>query len=440
VTLAHLGPQRRTLAVAGLGAALIVLTYAVHQSTDLVVDSRRYLVLSIAMLAVGGAAAALLWRRARRRDVVIVLAVALACRLLVVADVPSLSDDAYRFVWDGRVQAAGINPYAHAPASDSLRELRDYRIFTEVNRPHTRTGYPPANEVAFYAVNRVAGEGTTQVKLALVVVEAAAVALLLLLLARTGRSLGRVALYAWHPLAIFEIAGTGHPEPLLMALTLGALLAWGRRASLGAGAALGAAVLTKFVPLLLVPFMVRRLGARFVAAMAVAAGLLLGPYLGAGTAALGSVGAFQGERFGAGPHRWLLDAGIADRPAQALLLAALALGVAYSAARPPRDLVAACRCSALLLAGAMLASNSVQPWYLLWILPLMCVVPVPGLLWAAGSVSAFYLAIEPFAHVDQGVISVLVWGPTLTLLAADGLRSWMRQRTARAQPVVVPSS
>jgi alpha-1,6-mannosyltransferase len=440
VTPAHLGPQRRTLAVVGLGAALIALTYAVHQSTDLVVDSVRYLTLGGGMLVICGAAAALLWRQARRRDVVIVLAVALACRLLVVADMPTLSDDAYRFVWDGRVQAAGINPYAHAPASPGLFELRDYRIFTEVNRPHTRTGYPPTNEVALYAVNRVAGEGTTQVKLAFVAVEAAAVALLLLLLARAGMSPGRIALYVWHPLAIFEIAGTGHPEPLLMALTLTALLAWDRRAGVTAGAALGAAILTKFAPVLLAPFMLRRLGARFVAAGAVAAGLLLAPYLGAGTAALGSLGAFQHERFGAGPHRWLVGAGLADRPARALLLAALALGVAYSAARPPRDLVAGCRYAALLLAGALLASFSVQPWYLLWILPLMCVAPVGGLLWAAGTVSAYYLAIEPYQHLDQDLISVIVWAPTLALLAADGLRAWTRQRTGSTQPVVVPSS
>ena len=440
MTPAHLGPQRRTLAVAGLGAALIALTYAVHQSTDLVVDSVRYLTLGGGMLVICGTAAALLWRRARRRDVVIVLAVALACRLLVVADMPTLSDDAYRFVWDGRVQAAGVNPYAHAPASPGLFDLRDYRIFPEVNRPHTRTGYPPTNEVALYAVNRVAGEGTTQVKLAFVAIEAAAVALLLMLLARAEMSLGRVALYAWHPLAVFEIAGTGHPEPLADGTHPGRPAGLGpagrrdrRRGARGchvdqvrSGAAR--------------PFMLRRLGARFVAAGVVAAGLLLAPYLGAGTAALGSVGAFQHERFGAGPHRWLVGAGLADRPAQALLLAALALGVAYSAARPPRDLVAGCRYAALLLAGALLASFSVQPWYLLWILPLMCVAPVAGLLWAAGAVSAYYLAIEPYQHLDQDLISVIVWGPTLALLAADGLRAWTRQRTGSAQPVVVPSS
>jgi hypothetical protein len=432
-------PARRTLALTALGVALFALTYLVHQSADLVVDGVRYAALSAGMLVVCGGAAALLWRRAGRRDVVVVLVVAVACRLLVVADLPTLSDDAYRFVWDGRVQAAGINPYSYAPASPRLRRLRDYRIFTEVNRPFTRTGYPPTNEVAFYAINRVAGEGTTQVKRAFVAIEAVAVALLLLLLARAGMSLGRVALYAWHPLAIFEIAGTGHPEPLLIVLTLAALLAWQRRAPVAAGAALGAAVLTKFTPLLLAPFMLRRLGARFLAAGVVVAGLLFAPYSGAGTAALGSIDAFQRERFGAGPYRWLVDAGLADRPARALLLVALALGVAYSAARPPRDLVAACRYAALLLGGALLASFTVQPWYLLWVLPLMCLAPIGALLWAAGSVSLFYLTIEPYQHLDPSLVSVIVWAPALALLAIGALRGWLRHRTRRAQPVVVPS-
>jgi hypothetical protein len=174
--------------------------------------------------------------------------------------------------------------------------------------------------------------------------------------------------------------------------------------------------------------------------MAAVAGLLFAPYAGAGSGALGSVGAFERERFGSGPYRWLEAAGLGDRPARALLLAALAVGVAWAAAHPPRDLVAACRCSALLLGGALLASSSVQPWYLLWVLPLMCVAPVGALLWAAGAVSTFYLALGPDPHLDQGVISVIVWGPTLALLAAGGGRAWLTRQRARApHPVVVPS-
>ena len=57
---------------------------------------------------------------AGRRDVVIVLVVAVAARALLVPGAPTLSDDAYRFVWDGRVQAAGFNPYRYVPADRRL--------------------------------------------------------------------------------------------------------------------------------------------------------------------------------------------------------------------------------------------------------------------------------------------------------------------------------
>jgi len=414
--------RTRTALLAGLGACLLAVVAAIQSLGDLLTHNDRYLVLYGVALAVCGAAAVLLWRRARRLDVAIVLTVALVARALIAFDAPSLSDDAYRFVWDGRVQAEGINPYAYAPADGRLHDLRDFPVFTRVNRPYTRTGYPPANEVLFFAVNRVAGEGIGRVKLALLALEALAVALLLALLGRTGRSHGRVALYAWHPLAIVEVASSAHLEPLVLAAVLASLLAWDRGHALRAGAALGAGVLTKFVPILIAPFMLRRLGARFAAAAAFTCVALFAPYAGAGTDALGSVGAYGNERFGAGPFRWLTEAGVGAGPARALLLAALVAGVALSAWRPPTDLVGACRYTALLLAGSMLASNQVQPWYLLWVLPLLCVVPIPGLAWAAATAPLLYLTFGPHKLVSQTLASVIIWAPTVLLLAGGALR------------------
>ena len=434
--------RRRTAALATLGALLLTGVWAVHGVVDLAWHNRTYVVLNAALLTVCLAAATLLWRRARRRDLVIVLAVALAARALVAFDMPTLSDDVYRFVWDGRVQAHAINPYRYPPAAPRLRALRDYEIFTQVNRPLTLTGYPPANELVFAGVNRVAGEGVVQVKLALLACEALAVMLLLALLARAGLSRGRVALYAWHPLAIVEVAGSGHPEPLLAVFTLTALLAWDRRRPLRAGAALGAAALTKLVPLLIAPFMLRRLGARFAAAAFVAAALLLAPYAGAGTAAFGSLGAYRREHFGAGPYDWLTGLGLGGSTVRALLTAALALAVAYTAARPPRDLARACSYAALLFGGALLASFNVQPWYLLWVLPLLCVAPLPGLLWACCTASAYYLAFGPNKAISQATASAIVWAPAVLLLAAGAVRSRLERSATGAppqsQPVPVP--
>ncbi len=418
----------RTTAVAVLGVALVALAWPLHGLTDLVDPRAPYVTAALAMVVVCGLAAALLWRRARRRDVVIVLVVAVAARAVLVPAAPTLSDDAYRFVWDGRVQAAGINPYSHVPADRRLVHLRDWRVFTRVNRPHTRTLYPPANEVVFLAAHEVAGDGITPWKLSILALEVAAVALLLVLLARARVSRGRVVLYAWHPLAIVEIAGSAHPDPIMVAALLATLLLWDARRRVAAGVALGVAALAKVVPLLAAPFLARRLGSRFLLAAAAAATALYLPYLGAGTHTLGSVSAFVDQRFGAGPYTWLLAAGVGRTPALALLLVLLAAAVAWAAAQPPRDLVGACRLTALVLGGALLASHTVLPWYLLWVLPLLCVAPVPALLWACATAPVLYLAMPPDRILPAGATTAIVWGPTLALLALDATRSWSRRR------------
>ena len=421
----------RTLAVAGLGCVLLVGVWLLHAS-HAPLPQRHYVAISGGLLVICGAASVLLWRHGGRRDVAIVLVVALAARLLLAFDPPRLSNDAYRFVWDGRVQAAGINPYRQPPAAANLLGLRDFRIFTHVNRPYTITLYPPASEVTFLAIHETAGDGLPQLKLSWIAIEAVVVALLLVILARTRRPGGRVVLYAWHPLAIVEIAGSGHPDALLLVLTLASLLLWDRGRRIGAGVALGAAALTKFVPVLLAPFMFRRLGARFATALVATGAALYLPYVGAGTAALGSVGAYSRQVYGTGPHHWLTALGVPDSLARAVLLVLLAMAVAWTAARPPRDLAEACRYAALLLAGSLLASQSVLPWYLLWVLPLLCVAPEPALLWASSTVSVYYVASFPVRIVPEDVASAIVWGPTVVLLAAAFMRSTYRRRAAHA--------
>jgi alpha-1,6-mannosyltransferase len=422
----------RTTAVAALGVALVALSWPLHRLTDLVDPRAPYVAAELAMVLVCGLATLVLWRRARRRDVVIVLVVAVVVRALLVPTAPTLSNDAYRFVWDGRVQAAGINPYAHVPADRRLARLRDWQVFTRVNRPHTRTLYPPADELTFLAAHEVAGDGIVPWKISMLALEGAAVALLLVLLVRTRVSRGRVVLYAWHPIAIVEIAGSGHPDPIMLVALLATLLLWDARRRVAAGVALGVAALAKVVPLLAAPFLARRLGGRFLLAAAATGTALYLPYLGAGTHTLGSVSSFVEQRFGAGPYTWLLAAGVGRTAALAGLLVLLAAGVAWAAARPPSDLAGACRLTALLLGGALLASHTVLPWYLLWVLPLLCVAPVPALLWACATAPILYLATPPDRILTAGAATAIVWGPTLALLALDATRSWSRRRSTEA--------
>src|SRR5882757_6833503 len=88
-----------------------------------------------------------------RVAIVVVLGLAAAMRLLLVGEEPFLSSDLYRYIWDGRVQAAGINPYLHVPAEPALAALRDAAIFPNINRAdYAVTAYPPIAEMIYLAI------------------------------------------------------------------------------------------------------------------------------------------------------------------------------------------------------------------------------------------------------------------------------------------------
>ena len=90
----------------------------------------------------------------RPRSLAIVLVVGLGARLALAPVLPTLSTDAYRYVWDARVAKAGVDPYAHPPTADELAALRDSEIFPRLNHPTWRTIYPPGAQAFFRLVYR----------------------------------------------------------------------------------------------------------------------------------------------------------------------------------------------------------------------------------------------------------------------------------------------
>src|SRR5205085_6318953 len=158
-----------------------------------------------------------------RSGLVVILGLALAMRLLLIGEQPYLSNDIYRYVWDGRVQAAGINPYLHVPVDPALAALRDTAIFPFINRAdYAVTAYPPVAQMFFLLVTRIA-ESLTIMRLAMVACEFAIVAIVIDLARTLQRPVTAVVAYAWHPLAIWEIANSGHVEALMVALLMLAL-------------------------------------------------------------------------------------------------------------------------------------------------------------------------------------------------------------------------
>ncbi len=201
-------------------------------------------------------------RLPRRTAVVLVLLLAVALRLAAISPKAPLSDDLYRYAWDGRVQVSGTDPYRYPPLAPELTELRTPWLFpadhpkgTQINRPTVRTIYPPVAE-AWFAVEHVLlpdsarDRGYEAVGLLL---DLAVLAVLLALL----RDRRWVALYALAPLPVLEAVQNAHVDVLAVLLTLGAVALAERRRPASAAAVLALAALVKVYPALLLPVLLR---------------------------------------------------------------------------------------------------------------------------------------------------------------------------------------
>jgi hypothetical protein len=160
------------------------------------------------------------WPSAGVHSLWLIVAVAIGLRGAVLALDPLLSSDIYRYVWDGRVQATGINPYRYVPADPALAALRDATIYPRINRAdYAVTIYPPVAQMFFFIVTRIA-ESVTVMRVAFLACDVVTATAIWLLLRRLGRPATRLVPYLWHPLPIWEIANSGHIDALMVALMM----------------------------------------------------------------------------------------------------------------------------------------------------------------------------------------------------------------------------
>jgi len=163
------------------------------------------------------------WRRTHgfssRNTLLFTLGLAAVFRALIFF-APPHSTDIYRYVWDGRVQAHGINPYRYIPDDPALAQLRDEAIHPNINRKeYAPSLYPPTAQIVFWAATRIS-ETVTAMKLVMLAFEALGIWAILRLLAVRGLPGPLVLIYAWHPLAIWEVAGSGHVDIVVIAFLL----------------------------------------------------------------------------------------------------------------------------------------------------------------------------------------------------------------------------
>jgi hypothetical protein len=319
-----------------------------------------------------------------------ILAAGILLRIAALTGPPTTSDDLYRYSWDGRVQAAGIDPYAQPPDSPKLANLREPWLWpdisrcvalrrpigcTRINRPGQRTIYPPVAEAWFAAVYRLAGIGSRHKawQAAGFATELGVLALLPLAQRRAGRDPRWTALYALSPAPALELVNNGHVDGLGILLSLAAVVVAigppAKRRDIGFGLLIGAAILVKLYPAILLLALVgarpgRRLPPLVRAGTAAAAlvGLAYLPHvLAVGPKVLGYLPGYLKEEHYEGGGRFLVAAAL-HVPAHlgaAVSVAAVAAVAAWVFVRRPPVAVA----GAALLGVLFLATSPVQPWY-----------------------------------------------------------------------------
>ncbi len=411
--LGQIDPPRRLRLLFLLAVALIVCVSLGLQS----LNSKSHDGYVFSILIHGFVYALTVWiaatARLPRSALVWILVIAAVLRGIAFLAPVGITTDGYRYVWDGRLQAAGVNPYLTVPADPRLSHLQDTDIFPNINGKETYpTIYPPLAQIAFLIATRI-HDSITGVKALMLFVEAGIITALIGWLAAVNLPRERVLIYAWHPLPLWEFTGHGHIDAVAVLCVTLAMFAAARGRTNWAGAAFAGAALVKYWPVYLAAAVWRRWDWRMPAAGAAAALLLTIPYLwpqiyGFGFPAvtpeklLGSLFkhlhdegyneegwgfflAFAPKHFG-----WWIISGSTYAKLAAGTLVGLGIWVALKtkASTLPAWL------PVTLIGAFLLLISPHYPWYYTMAVPLLTLYLYPPLLYVTLAISLIYIEID----------------------------------------------
>jgi alpha-1,6-mannosyltransferase len=329
-----------------------------------------------------------------RRTIVLVFAFAILFRTILIFSQPTLSDDMYRYIWDGRVQAHGINPYVYPPDAAQEAGLRDSVIWPLVGWKPYPTIYPAGAELVFAAAWRIWPDNVHWFQAVMVIADLLAGLLLLFLLRALGRSPLAVLIYLWNPLVIFEVAHAAHADALVLPLLVTALWARVKGRPALTGLMLGLAASMKLLPVLLLPALwqwkddgrtvrqghghARRSAWIMPLAFLAAFVLTYLPYLSIGTAVLGFLPVYfhQAFNFLTSVPLYILVFQAGGQPElviNALIVAVLLVIYLFFLVHPAADAETALRRCLWPIGAYTLLTINLYPWYLLWLTPLMAI-------------------------------------------------------------------
>lgn len=325
----------------------------------------------------------------------VILAGALLFRITLLFSPPTLSDDLYRYVWDGKMQNAGINPYIYPPNAPEIASFRD-EFYPGINNKPISTIYPPVTELSFRLVDAI-WHSPYAMKTFFTLCDLGVLALLLALLRQSNLPESRVLIYAWNPLVLVEVAGTGHSDPLAVVFLLAALLAIVKRKPAGAIILLALSFVAKFFSVVLIPSFyqsIRRVRLFFLFPLFIL--LFYLPYATAGKQLFHGLLVY-GDKWRFNDSLFTLSLYLTGslEYSKVFIGALFLLTVLIRFVQPPDPI----KTAYVLIGAYLLLTPTFQPWYMVWIIPFLCLFPNPAWILLSGLVMASYHVLILFAQI-----------------------------------------
>jgi hypothetical protein len=405
------------LGLLALGAGIFAIFYHIGREPELKTHVPEFIALGLGAGVLYAAGVYLVERfQLGVAALIIILGAALAFRLVVLPAGLSISTDAYRYQWEGRVERLGINPYATNPAA--LRHaFEDSEHPLDVGAT-TPTLYPPLSEASFSWVKTIPGYKRLYTGL-----DVASIVVLLLLLAIRKQPLPRVLAYAWNPTVVVAFALCSHHDALAILALLVAnlfIIAQLRAASI---VLLALSFLSKFFAAPLLPVFLKRTRWRYAGLFAavVIAGYL--PYAGAGVKLLDGLAQYSsGWENNDSLFRLLLLAGN-SKPQAGLISAVFLTALVLFALKQRMEPL---RASFFLIAGLLLLSPNAFPWYFTWTIPFLCFYSQPSMLLISVTCVLGYAPLIAYTaggpYQDSPLILALEYAPVFAWLAWEAWR------------------
>ncbi len=413
-----------TLGLLGLAAGLATIFYFLGQERELKTHVPEFIALSLlagALYLVG-----VYWVENFSLGfgaLAVILGGAVLFRLLVLPAQPSLSDDVYRYQWEGRVQRMKLNPYTVFPALPELVRLQVPGHLLEAGRT-TSTAYPPLSEMVYSRFHTVRGY-----KRFFTALDLAGVGLLLLLLSVMKQPLHRVLAYTWNPTVIVAFSLCGHHDSLAIVTLLLAELFIISRLPVLSIVSLALSALSRYFPALLLPMILKR--ARWAYAGIFGAVIVLGylPYASAGRGLVRGLSNYAAGWEGNDSLFRLIRLAGNSKPQAELVAGVLVLGLLARALKKRMDLTEA---SLFLIAGLLFLSPNAFPWYFTWFVPFLCFRPSAPLLLMSVTAVLGYSPVLDYAaglpYRDSPFMLALEYVPVYCLLVFCACRTLLQPR------------